>query len=112
MPFAAYAVDVDGAVRRALENRTDVQLAKNSIEQSEVNLKFYRGQILPEVNANLSYQPSGIGGTVARPHHLVPSAQRPTARCCRSAGFGSVLGDVFTEPVSRRGRSACPCPIR
>jgi len=96
MPFAAYAVDVDAAVRRALDDRTDVKLAVNSIEQSAVNLKFYRGQTLPEVNANLSYQPSGIGGTVLAPITSFPPTTTNRA-VLSERGFGTVLGDVFTN---------------
>jgi outer membrane protein TolC len=96
MPFQAYAVDVDGAVRRALANRTDVQLAQNQIEQTEVNLKFFRSQVLPEVNANVAYQANAVGGSVLQPITSFP----PTATersVLSQRGFGSVLGDVFTS---------------
>jgi len=95
MPFQPYSVDVDGAVRHALENRTDVKLAQNSIEQSEVNLKYYKGQTLPEVNANVNYQSNAAGGTLFAPITSFP----PTAdrRVLSERGFGTVLGDVFTS---------------
>lgn len=96
MPFQAYAVDLEGAVRHALEVRTDVKLAQNSIEQSAVNLKYYRGQTLPEVNANLSYQPSGIGGTILAPITSFPPTSTDRA-VLSERGFGTVLADVFTN---------------
>ncbi|HEY7287617.1 MAG TPA: TolC family protein, partial [Vicinamibacterales bacterium] len=40
--FAAQAVDIDAAVRNALSQRSDLRSAKNSIEQSDVNIKFFR----------------------------------------------------------------------
>jgi len=96
MTFKPYAVDVDAAVRQALDARSDVKLAKNTIEQNEVSLKYYKGQTLPEVNANLSYQSNAAGGTI-----LAPITSFPPSTANRSVlserGFSSVLGDVFTS---------------
>src|SRR4029077_13080978 len=39
--FADQAVDIDAAVRNALDKRSDLLSAKNSLEQSDVNIKFY-----------------------------------------------------------------------
>jgi outer membrane protein TolC len=96
MPFQPAAVDLDGAIRRAVASRTDVQLAKNSLEHSELNLKYYRSQVLPQVDAQLSYQSNGIGGTQLTP--LTSLTLATTNRAVLSQrGFGSVLGDVFTN---------------
>ena len=95
MPFQPYTVDMDGAVRHALENRTDVKLAQNAIEQSEVNLKFYKGQTLPEVNAHLNYQSNAAGGTLFAPITSFPPTE--DRRVLSERGFGTVLGDVFTN---------------
>jgi len=61
-----------------------------------VSLKYYKGQTLPEVNANLSYQSNAAGGTI-----LAPITSFPPSTANRSVlserGFGSVLGDVFTS---------------
>ena len=54
-PFRAQAVDVDAAVRNALDKRTDLQQAKNSLAQSDVNIRYFRNQILPDVNATANY---------------------------------------------------------
>jgi len=95
MPFQPYAVDIDGAVRHALENRTDIKLAQNSIQQSEVNLKYYKGQTLPEVNAHLNYQSNAAGGTLFAPITSFPPVDE--RRVLSERGFGTVLGDVFTS---------------
>jgi outer membrane protein TolC len=50
-PYQAQAVDVDGAVRRALQNRSDLAQARNGLEQNDISIRFLRNQILPEVNA-------------------------------------------------------------
>jgi outer membrane protein TolC len=95
MPFQPYAVDVEGAVRHALSTRTDVKLAQNTIEQNEVNVKYSRGQTLPEVNANLNYQSNAAGGTILAPITSFPPIGERGVLAER--GFGTVLGDVFTN---------------
>src|SRR5262249_36755163 len=61
--FAEQAIDVDAAVRSAISKRSDLLSAKNSLEQSNVNIKYYRNQILPDVNAQLTYNTTAAGGT-------------------------------------------------
>ncbi len=93
--FAAQAIDVDAAVRNALSQRADLRSAKNSIEQSDVNIKFFKNQILPDVNASVNYGTFGIGGSQLTPVDFT-NPLPPTARQIISQrGYGSVLGDVF-----------------
>jgi len=97
--FRAQAIDIDGAVRRALDHRTDVQLQKNTLERDDINIKYYANQSLPEVNAIVNYSSASIGGVQlqgltsldlsnigTRPRQII--AQR---------SYSSVLGDVFTN---------------
>jgi len=98
MPFAAVDVDVDGAVRRALSNRTDIGLAKNSLARNDLSLKFLRNQTLPEVNAQATYQSSAVGGVVLSPLSSLPLDGGPLQRSVLSkGGYGSVLGDVLSN---------------
>jgi outer membrane protein len=89
--FDPVPVDVDGAVVRALEQRTDLEQQRKSLEESDINLRYYRNQTLPEVTANFDYGLSGLGGTQfirtsGFPGEIVGENGR---------GFGSVLGDLF-----------------
>lgn len=91
--FEPTAVDVDGAVRNALQNRTDLLQARKSLESADINIKYYRNQTLPDVTAIVDYGLTGLGGTpVARSNSFgIPVAiPAGTART-----FGSVLGDLF-----------------
>jgi outer membrane protein len=98
MPFAPVAVDVDGAIRRAIDSRTDVQLAKNSLEKSDISLKFFRSQTMPDVSANLSYQSNGVGGVTLSPLTSLPiGGAVPDRTVVSRTGLGSVLGDVFSS---------------
>ena len=60
---APTTADIEGAVRRALQRRTDLANARNNLESSDVNLKYFRNQMLPAVDLITSYGGQGIGGT-------------------------------------------------
>jgi len=56
-------VDPEGAVKTALDKRTDLRTARKNLEVSDVNVTFYRNQLLPDVDAVVSYGQTGQGGT-------------------------------------------------
>jgi HAE1 family hydrophobic/amphiphilic exporter-1 len=62
-PFQPLTVDTDAAVRNALDRRTDLQQTKTSMEATEINIRFFRNQTLPDVQANLNYGLRALGGT-------------------------------------------------
>jgi outer membrane protein TolC len=95
MPFTVQAVDVDGAVRRALANRTDVQLSKNTLARNEISIKYFRNQVLPDVSAQATYRSNAVGGVFLSPVSLT-SLGAPRS-VVATHGFGSVLGDVLTS---------------
>jgi len=97
-PFEAQAVDVPSAVRNALDKRTDLEQAKNSIEQSDVNIRYFHNQILPDVNAQVSYGSLGIGGVQLSPvDPFALQSGSPAREILSERSYGSVLGDVFTS---------------
>jgi outer membrane protein len=93
MPFTAQTVDVDGAVRRALANRTDVQISKNALARNDISIRYYRNQVLPDVNATATYRSNAVGGVFLSPVSLT-SLGAPRS-VVATHGFGSVLGDVL-----------------
>jgi outer membrane protein TolC len=98
VPYNTQTVDVAAAVRHALERRTDVQLARTSLSRSEISIKFFHNQTLPEVNAQVSYASNAVGGTVLSPLTSFPVGGGLIDRSIISErGFGSVLGDVVTN---------------
>jgi outer membrane protein len=91
----AQPVDVEAAVRRALDERTDILAAKKALDNTRLSESFYRNQRLPNVDLNLTYTAVGLGGTEFKfdysggfPPPIVGQARR---------GFGSVLSDVLTS---------------
>lgn len=61
--FQSASIDVEGAVRAALGQRTDLQIARNNFETNNVLLKSFRDQMLPDVDAIVTYGAAGLGGT-------------------------------------------------
>jgi outer membrane protein len=95
--YAAQSIDVDAAVRNALEKRSDLRSAKNSLQQSDINIRYYRNQIKPDVNANVSYITTAAGGTQLSQVDFAAAAlgQATSRSIIAQRGFGRVLGDVF-----------------
>jgi outer membrane protein len=56
-------VDIDAAVKSALENRTDMVAARKSLERNDMSLRLARNQLLPQVDLTAGYGAAGAGGT-------------------------------------------------
>ncbi len=61
--FEPQKVDVEAAVRTAIEKRTDIQAARKQLEVAQTNVKYYRNQRLPDLSAQVTYLTTGQGGT-------------------------------------------------
>jgi outer membrane protein len=95
-PFQEAGIDMEGAVRNALDKRSDLRGAKNSIERSDVDIRYLRNQILPDVNAQATYISRAIGGVQLnslRPDDVLTGNINRVVVAQR--GFGSVLGNLF-----------------
>lgn len=63
VPFQVQSVDVDGAITRALAERTDLAQSQKSIERTSINERYFRNQSLPDLNLQLDYNATGLAGT-------------------------------------------------
>ena len=91
--FQPSTVDLDGAVRNALQMRTDLLQARKALESADINIKYFRNQALPDVTATFDYGVTGLGGTpVARTNSFGIPVVVPTGT---PRNFASVLGDLF-----------------
>jgi outer membrane protein TolC len=90
------AVDMDAAVRNALDKRADLRSAKNSLARSDVDIRYLRNQILPDVNAQVTYINSAVGGTqlnsLTQADVLAGNISRTILT---DRGYGTVLGHLF-----------------
>ncbi len=89
----AREIDVDAAVRNALLNRTDLDTLDKNLDVTDTNIRYHRNQQLPDVNLQVDYGLTGLGGerlirTGGFPGMVVGQEQK---------SFGSVLGDIFAN---------------
>jgi outer membrane protein len=59
-------VDIESAVRRAFDQRTDLVGARKALERSDFDVQFAKNQTLPQVDLIASYGGTGVGGTAIR----------------------------------------------
>jgi len=91
--FQPIAVDVDGAVRAALANRTDLSASRKQLENNDIAIRYFRNQSMPDVNAVVNYSAFGLAGTrLELSPGLNPEILNRTPR-----GFGGALGDIFAS---------------
>lgn len=96
--FTPIAVDTDSAVRNALDKRTDLAQTRKQIESNDINIRYYKNQTRPDVNAIVDYSAVGLGGTTFErdqniENPLVPGPIVPGSISQRS--FGTAFGDSF-----------------
>lgn len=61
---AGERIDLEAALRNALDKRTDLQQARNNLRSSDVSMRYLRNQTLPDMNLTASYGSNGTGGTI------------------------------------------------
>jgi outer membrane protein TolC len=61
--FRPERVDIEAAVRRALENRTDLDQARKQLQGNDVTIDAMRNAVLPSLDVSLNYGLAGLGGT-------------------------------------------------
>ena len=64
--FEPTTLDVEGAVRKALEGRTDLEQGRRTIDANDITLRFMRNQTLPALDMQAQYGAAGLGGTQYR----------------------------------------------
>jgi outer membrane protein len=93
-PFQLQAVDVQGAVSKALQERTDLITARKRMDVTDYNLKYFKNQTLPNLNLNFAYNSTGLGGTQfireggGFPPPIVGTVDKT---------YWDLMGDVFTN---------------
>jgi outer membrane protein len=62
-PSVAEPLDVEGALSNALQNRTDLQSTRKTIDSSNVTIESFKNQIRPQLDMVTTYTLRGAGGT-------------------------------------------------
>jgi outer membrane protein TolC len=60
--FTPEPIDVEAAVKRALGQRTDLEIARKNIQNNSTTLKYLRDQTLPDIDLQVNYGVQGVGG--------------------------------------------------
>jgi outer membrane protein TolC len=98
--FRAEPIDLEAAVRRALAERTDLEIAKKGIAENDVTLRYLVDQMRPQVDLSASYGLAGVGGTQfqfdpnATTVNRVPIGTIP-------GGYGDALSTLFGNNFPR-----------
>jgi outer membrane protein len=113
--FRAQDVDLDAAVKRALDNRTDLVNMRKSLEAADINIRYFKNQILPDLNVRAGYGLTGQGGT----NYTFTDTFPPVPISIVDNGWGSVYSQMLSNdfhnwslavtvgyPVGRSGAEA------
>ena len=89
--FRPTAVDPESAVSNALQKRTDLLASRKLLDSNDVNIRYFKNQAMPDVNASLTYFAQAIGGTAflrgpGFPGEIIGEAEK---------SYGSTLGTTF-----------------
>ena len=86
-------INVEGAVSKALEQRTDLVTARKNLEIANLSIYLIHNATLPAVNLQVNYTGSGLAGTQLQYANTFP----PTVLSQTSRGFGGALGDSLNN---------------
>jgi outer membrane protein len=93
--FKAQPVDVDAAVKNALDRRTDLEQQRKNLEATDINIRYYRNQTLPDLNVQAGYGVTGQGGTVYGFSDTFPPVLLSSANTPYSSVLSKMLGNDF-----------------
>ena len=101
-------INLEGAVTRALGERTDLMQTKNNLRISDINLKNQVDQTRPQLNLTANYGLSGLGGPILQGVNAgIPSGYLDALRSI--TGFDAPLWTVgvnFAYPLGQSQQEA------
>jgi outer membrane protein len=93
--FKAQTVDVDAAVKNALSRRTDLEQQRKNLEATDINIRYYHNQTLPDLNVQAGYGVTGQGGTVYDFTDTFPPVLLSSINTSYSSVLSKMLGNDF-----------------
>jgi outer membrane protein TolC len=96
-PLEPQSTDVELAVRTALSRRTDLELARNNLAISDLDIRYFRNQILPDLRAQASYGSTAAGGSLLAPLTSIPIGGEIVRPVQAERSYGAVVGDVLSS---------------
>jgi outer membrane protein len=93
--LAARTVDVEAAIRNALDKRTDLAQLRRQMDQTDISIKYSRNQKLPSVDLTTSYNVIGLAGTQNVFDYSTGGIPVAIPGSAVQRSFGTALKDVF-----------------
>ncbi|HEY2906831.1 MAG TPA: TolC family protein [Vicinamibacterales bacterium] len=98
--FRPEAIDIASAIRRALSERTDLDIAKKDVEANNVTLKYLNDQLKPQADFVGTYGLVGVGGSqLVFPEGSAGVNRQPIGSI--PGGYGDALSSLFTTNFPR-----------
>ena len=96
--FRAEPIDIEAAVRHALSERTDLEIAKKNIAANDVTLRYLVDQMRPQADLLASYGLVGLGGS-----QLITTGNGVNREVTGSlpGGYGDALSTLFGHNFPR-----------
>jgi outer membrane protein TolC len=96
--FRPEPIDLEAAVRRALSERTDLDIAKKNVAGNDITLKYLQDQLKPQADFVGTYGLVGLGGT-----GLLTSGSgvNRTVTGYVPGGYGDALSTLFGKDYPR-----------
>jgi outer membrane protein len=100
-PTTPEPIDVEGAVARALGQRTDLQQSKNNLAISDINLKNQVDATKPQLNLTANYGLNGLGGPFLQRTGAVDELTGGPVSTIIPSGYFDALRNIvgFDAPV-------------
>jgi outer membrane protein TolC len=99
--YIAYDIDVEEAVRKALQLRPELAVAQREIERQEVQLKFAKNQRLPQVDLVGEYGQEGLSGS-ANPNCNILGMVACGVNPATGNDYADSYNDFFTGDAANR----------
>jgi outer membrane protein TolC len=106
------AINLEGAVTAALDQRTDLLTARKNLESSDVNIRYLRNQMLPALNATATVGTRGLGGNqfIRQGNEIVgtvPGGWPDAFAMMRKFEFPNwTVGATFSYPLGKSSQEA------
>ena len=101
------SINLEAAVTRALQERTDLQQSQNTLRISDINLRNQVDLTRPQLNLTASYGLSGLGGPFLQATGVIPSGYLDALR--NITGFDAPTWSVglnFAYPLGKSAQEA------
>ncbi len=111
---ATQKIDVEEAIQTALKNRPEVKSQELTLDNLSLDSRYYRGQLKPRLDLNVSYGYTGIGGPATVRDFLTgeviseaPGSYNDAFRQITRADFlGWTVGVNLSVPLQNRAAKA------